>query len=129
MKTVTGKVVSTKPSTLSSAAKNLSGFTYLDENGAPDAVRAYLKRASDAFNTLVQFQKDLKAPHSQRKRRASRKPPDFHAKIETLATVDENYPGEEKIKNVENKGKRKKNRAFGVSNEYISLGTTCWKEF
>lgn len=116
MKTVTGSVLSTKPVSLSSAAKNLSAFASLEEeNGASDAVRVYLKRASDAFNSLVQFHKELKAPHSNRKRKASQ-PLDIDTKIETLATVDKK-PDEEKIKNVERKGKRKRNRELEVNNE------------
>lgn len=116
MKTVTGQVVSTKPVSLSSAAKNLSAFASLEEeNGASDAVRVYLKRASDAFNSLVQFHKELKAPHSNRKRKASQ-PLVVDTKIETLATVDKN-PDEEKIKNVESKGKRKKNCELEVNDE------------
>ncbi|XP_027184184.1 vicilin-like seed storage protein At2g18540 [Coffea eugenioides] len=111
-----GQVVSTKPVSLSSAAKNLSAFASLEEeNGASDAVRVYLKRASDAFNNLVQFHKELKAPHSNRKRKASQ-PLVVDTKIETLATVDKN-PDEEKIKNVKSKGKRKKNRELEVNDE------------
>ncbi|KAL3530666.1 hypothetical protein ACH5RR_009988 [Cinchona calisaya] len=114
MKTVTGKVVSTKPISLSTAAKHLSRFTSL-ENTSSNAVRVYLTRASDAFNSLVQFHKDLRGPTSHRKRKAS-EPLDSDVKIETLFTFDENPHGEN-IKNEENKGKRKKNREIEVNNE------------
>ncbi|KAK9061957.1 hypothetical protein SSX86_019141 [Deinandra increscens subsp. villosa] len=56
MKTVTGKIVSTKPVNLSKAAKILSNFVNSD-NGASQPVAAYLRRASAAFNELVYFKK------------------------------------------------------------------------
>ncbi|KAI3794178.1 hypothetical protein L1987_36807 [Smallanthus sonchifolius] len=56
MKTVSGKIVSTKPVNLSKAANILSNFVTSD-NGASQPVAAYLRRASAAFNELVYFKK------------------------------------------------------------------------
>lgn len=63
MKTVSEKLISSKPISLSKAAKILSGFAG-HEHGASDAVSVYLDCAADAFNSLVSFHKDLKNPHS-----------------------------------------------------------------
>lgn len=51
---ITGRVVSTKPISLSRAAKLVSRFSAV-ENGASPAVSIYLQRTSDAFNRLVQY--------------------------------------------------------------------------
>uniref|UniRef100_A0A5B6Z0P5 Uncharacterized protein n=1 Tax=Davidia involucrata TaxID=16924 RepID=A0A5B6Z0P5_DAVIN len=66
MKTVSGKVVSTKSISLSKAAKVLSTFAAA-ETGASQGVSTYIKRASASFNELVQFHKELKASRSDRK--------------------------------------------------------------
>lgn len=63
MKTVSEKLISSKPISLSKAAKILSGFA-AHEHGASDAVSVYLDCAAGAFNRLVSFHKDLKNPHS-----------------------------------------------------------------
>ncbi|KAI3519334.1 hypothetical protein L1887_08364 [Cichorium endivia] len=59
MKTVSGKIVSTKPVNLSKAANILSNFVTSDD-GASQSVSAYLRRASVAFNELVYFKKHHK---------------------------------------------------------------------
>ncbi|KAI3722737.1 hypothetical protein L2E82_33799 [Cichorium intybus] len=59
MKTVSGKIVSTKPVNLSKAANILSNFVTSD-NGASQSVSAYLRRASVAFNELVYFKRHHK---------------------------------------------------------------------
>lgn len=59
MKTVSGKIVSTKPVILSKAATILSNFVTI-ENGASQSVSTYLRRASVAFNELVYFKKHHK---------------------------------------------------------------------
>ncbi|XP_010260126.1 PREDICTED: uncharacterized protein LOC104599327 [Nelumbo nucifera] len=71
MKTVSGSLVSSKPISLSKAASVLSSFVSA-ETGASQAVSAYLRRASDAFNELVQFHRELKAGRSERKRKKER---------------------------------------------------------
>ncbi|XP_052190959.1 uncharacterized protein LOC127800409 [Diospyros lotus] len=66
MKTISGKVVSTKPISLSKAAKVLSNFVTI-ETGASQAVSAYLRRALVSFNELVQFHQELKGSKSNQK--------------------------------------------------------------
>ncbi|KAJ4725926.1 nucleolar protein 58-like [Melia azedarach] len=68
MKAVTGKVLSTTPISLSKAASILSKFVSAD-NGASQAVCAYLRRASFSFNELNQLHKELK---SHRKHKTSK---------------------------------------------------------
>nr|GMD36348.1 nucleolar protein 58-like [Ipomoea batatas] len=63
MKTISGKVISTKPVSLSDAAVIISDFA-ATETGASDAVSVYIRRAADAFNQLVQFHHDLRYPNS-----------------------------------------------------------------
>ncbi|KAA8549532.1 hypothetical protein F0562_001450 [Nyssa sinensis] len=71
MKTVSGKVVSTKPLSLSQAATVLSTFAAA-ETGASQAVSTYLRRASASFNELVQFHKELNASRSDLKHNKNR---------------------------------------------------------
>ncbi|CAK9184825.1 unnamed protein product [Ilex paraguariensis] len=71
MKTVSGEVVYTKPTSLSKAAKILINFVSFD-NGVPYNVSAYLSRALVSFNELVQFHKELKAKPSDRKHKKHR---------------------------------------------------------
>ncbi|CAK9314457.1 unnamed protein product [Citrullus colocynthis] len=66
MKTVTGTVVSSKPISISKAASTLSSFLSVD-NGASQALCAYLRRASASFNELKQLHKELKSSRSVRK--------------------------------------------------------------
>lgn len=113
-KTVTGKLVSTKPISLSNAAKYISRFTS-ENRGRSQAVSAYLQRASDSFNSLVQFQKKLKGSHSRREEQVSQLL-ELAAKVEALGTADENPPGE-KIENSERKGKGKKNQEFELNKD------------
>ncbi|KAK6919598.1 hypothetical protein RJ641_015502 [Dillenia turbinata] len=65
MKTISGKVISSKPISPSRAAKTMSKFAS-SEKGASDAVSACLRRAADACNELVQLHKELKASKSRR---------------------------------------------------------------
>lgn len=67
MKTLSGKVISTKPVSLSDAAAILSDFAST-ETGASDAVSVYIRRAADAFNQLVQFHNDMRPSNSGSKR-------------------------------------------------------------
>ncbi|GAB2214698.1 hypothetical protein Droror1_Dr00019060 [Drosera rotundifolia] len=66
-KSVSGTVVSSRPVSLSKAAKILSDFATMD-NGVSPAMTAYLKLAVGSFNDLVMFHKELKA--SSRKGRS-----------------------------------------------------------
>lgn len=54
MRTISGRVVSTAPVSLSDAAAIMTDFAASD-TGASDAVSVYISRAADAFNRLVQF--------------------------------------------------------------------------
>ncbi|KAK2643221.1 hypothetical protein Ddye_024984 [Dipteronia dyeriana] len=65
MKTVSGRVLSTKPISLSKAASILSNFVSA-ETGASQAVRAYLRRTSISFHELSQLHKELKPNRKQR---------------------------------------------------------------
>ncbi|KAI5666174.1 hypothetical protein M9H77_16027 [Catharanthus roseus] len=100
MKTISGRLISSKTISLSRAARNLSGFVG-HENGASDAVSLYLKRTAEAFNRLVSFHKELKNPHP------------LHKHLQKHRSVAENSePGKSEI--VENRGKSKNNSDFGV---------------
>ncbi|XP_042475008.1 uncharacterized protein LOC122057078 [Macadamia integrifolia] len=69
MKTISGWDTSSKPISLSKAATVLQKIINEDP-GASQAVSVYLKRASAAFDELVQFHKELKG--SRRKHKKSR---------------------------------------------------------
>ncbi|KAJ0084097.1 hypothetical protein Patl1_30812 [Pistacia atlantica] len=69
MKTVTGRVLSTTPISLSKATSILSKFVNADTNASP-ALCAYLRRASVSFNELSQLHKELK---SSRKHKISKR--------------------------------------------------------
>lgn len=66
MKTVSGKVESCEPVSLSKAAKILSKFASSD-NGASPAFAAYLRRASASFDELAQLHKGYKRSGSKHK--------------------------------------------------------------
>ncbi|KAI4375999.1 hypothetical protein MLD38_013801 [Melastoma candidum] len=66
MKTVSARIVSSKPISLSRAAKFLSNFVECD-NGASRAISTYLRHSYDAFNELSEFHKKLKSSCSDRK--------------------------------------------------------------
>nr|XP_043632291.1 protein PXR1-like [Erigeron canadensis] len=70
MKIISGTIVSSKPVNLSKAANILSKFVKSD-NGASQAVSAYLRRASEAFNEHVYFKKNHKLKRSRSKEEAS----------------------------------------------------------
>ncbi|KAK4370396.1 hypothetical protein RND71_009871 [Anisodus tanguticus] len=65
MKTVSGKVTSTTPISLSNAAKSLTKFASSD-HGASHAVSVYLHRAANSFNQLVKVHEKLN-PNSLKK--------------------------------------------------------------
>ncbi|XP_055835669.1 uncharacterized protein LOC129904151 [Solanum dulcamara] len=58
MKTVSGKVKSTTPISLSDAAKSISKFAVSDHE-ASHAVSLYVQRAADSFNNLVKVHQKL----------------------------------------------------------------------
>ena len=96
MKTVSGKIISTKAISLSKAAKVLSNFVAA-ETGASDAVSAYLRRASASFNELVQFHKDLKLSKSDRKlKSANSEGPVKYAKKSELEDSGGSYSARKK---------------------------------
>ncbi|XP_021729448.1 nucleolar protein 58-like [Chenopodium quinoa] len=66
MKTVSGKVLSCKPVSISKAAKVLSKFVSTD-NGASPAFAAYLRRASASLSELAQLHKEQKSSGSRHK--------------------------------------------------------------
>ncbi|XP_076949902.1 uncharacterized protein LOC143622724 [Bidens hawaiensis] len=96
MKTVSGKIVSTKPVSLSKAANVLANFVTSD-NGVSQPVAAYLRRASAAFDELVYFKK-----HHKLKKKSS--------KEEDLTKSDISHRSleEYEVKAVENGGTKKK---------------------
>ena len=65
MKTVSGRVLSSKPISLKKATTTLSTFV-ASENGASPVISAYLRRALSAFKELRQHEKELRAPGSDR---------------------------------------------------------------
>ncbi|XP_021714849.1 DNA ligase 1-like [Chenopodium quinoa] len=82
MKTVSGKVLSCKPVSISKAAKVLSKFVSTD-NGASPAFAAYLRRASASFSELAQLHKEQKSSGSRHKVKKQRS----HSSV-TEATVE-----------------------------------------
>ncbi|OWM67962.1 eukaryotic translation initiation factor 5B [Punica granatum] len=68
MKTVSGKIISTRSVSLAKASKILSKMVTVD-NGASSSISIYLRKASDAFDELAQFHKGIKTPKSDRKSR------------------------------------------------------------
>lgn len=95
MKTVKAKVISSTPVRISKAASILSKFTST-ENGASQAVGAYLRRTSEALNELTQLHKELKSSSSRshRKKERSREPSHPGHVPETLSQ-EPNCTGEE----------------------------------
>ncbi|KAL3652848.1 hypothetical protein CASFOL_002529 [Castilleja foliolosa] len=56
MRKISGQLISSKPVSLSRAAKHINQFASVD-NGASAAVAVYLQRTAEALNHLVQFHK------------------------------------------------------------------------
>ncbi|XWS28916.1 hypothetical protein CRYUN_Cryun25bG0112900 [Craigia yunnanensis] len=72
MKTVAGKILSSTPISVSKAAKIIANFAATD-NGASQAISAYLRRASSSFNELKQLHRELRKPSkSDRKHNKSK---------------------------------------------------------
>lgn len=94
MKAVTGSVTSSRAISLSKAARVLSRFVST-ENGASQAVSAYLKRASSSFDELIQFHKNLKSRN--------------HSNL-NAETERQGRNLEEEIGHFDDQGKRKKKR-------------------
>ncbi|KAK8601522.1 hypothetical protein V6N13_058785 [Hibiscus sabdariffa] len=61
MKTVTGKILSSTHISVSQAAKIINNFAATD-NGASQAISAYLRRTSASFSELKQLHKELRKP-------------------------------------------------------------------
>lgn len=71
MKTISGKVISTKPISFSKAAKIFKEFVNA-ENGASPVIKAYLERTKESFEELNKLHKELKSPRSDRKHKRNR---------------------------------------------------------
>ncbi|GAB4824329.1 hypothetical protein Ancab_007217 [Ancistrocladus abbreviatus] len=99
MRTVSGTIVSSKPVSLSKAAKILSEFASFD-NGASPAFAAYLKRSSASFNELVHLHKELKGSGSERKgKRKYHSQDEVHNVVEAIEEGENGQGGEDsKIK-------------------------------
>ncbi|KAI7728749.1 hypothetical protein M8C21_028678 [Ambrosia artemisiifolia] len=110
MKTVSGKIISTKSVSLSKAANILSNFVTSD-NGASQPVGVYLRRASEAFNELVYFKKHLRSKKHSSKDDASTKSDVSHRSFEEHRTEEV----EGKLRKKEKK--RKKTEASLLSGE------------
>ncbi|KAL1565432.1 hypothetical protein AAHA92_07651 [Salvia divinorum] len=67
---ISGRVLSTKPISLSRAAKLVSRFAAV-ENGSSPAVSIYLERTSDAFNRLLQSHSKADGDSQAKKKRKS----------------------------------------------------------
>ncbi|KAK8596431.1 hypothetical protein V6N13_001056 [Hibiscus sabdariffa] len=78
MKTVTGKILSSTPISVSNAAKIITNFVATD-NGASQAISAYLRRSAASFSELKQLHRELQKPS-----RSNRK----HKKSKSETTVD-----------------------------------------
>ncbi|KAF5768838.1 hypothetical protein HanXRQr2_Chr14g0641211 [Helianthus annuus] len=126
MKTVSGRIVSTKPLSLSKAAYVLSNFVSSD-NGASQPVAAYLRRASAAFDELAYFKKHIKSKKYSSKDDVSTKSDVSHrsfeerdrenggvnkkldhVSVEVEVTIDEHRAGEGDGKLKKKERKRKK---------------------
>ncbi|XP_015582489.2 nucleolar protein 58 [Ricinus communis] len=108
MKTVTGKIVSSNPVSISKAASILSMFVAA-ETGASQAVAAYLRRATTAFDELVRL-------HSKpnRKKHKNQKP-DASASVELpIKEVEKTVKDEgemiNEVKEEKSEGERKKKK-------------------
>ncbi|MBA0644458.1 hypothetical protein Goklo_028614, partial [Gossypium klotzschianum] len=102
--TVTGKILSSTPVSVSKAAKIIANFAATD-NGASQAISAYLRRTSASFSELKQLHNELRKPS-----RSDHK----HKKSKPETTVDgAREDGERK------KQKKKKKKAKG---EDIDVG-------
>ncbi|GLT43278.1 hypothetical protein SLA2020_172400 [Shorea laevis] len=67
MKTITGGVISSTPVSLVKAAKVVSNFAAI-ENGASQAISAYMRRAAVSFNELNQIHREIeKSSKSEKK--------------------------------------------------------------
>ncbi|XP_021889785.1 uncharacterized protein LOC110808564 [Carica papaya] len=135
MKTVSGKVISTAPISLSKAASIISNFAAA-ENGASQAISAYVRRASAAFTELAHLHKELKySSKSSGKRRwpkpdvsQEQNPPtriDADGEPNHLAELSQERSQGENIEGGKHRNKKKKERGeFDdfVKNEDESAG-------
>lgn len=71
MKTISGRVTSSNPISLSKATSVLTTFVAA-ETGASQAVNAYLRRTVEAFNELNQLHRELKGSKSSRKHKRAK---------------------------------------------------------
>ncbi|XP_010535557.1 PREDICTED: protein FAM133-like [Tarenaya hassleriana] len=112
MKTVTGRVISAEPISVAKAASILSRFAS-SEHGATQAVSAYLRRASAAFNELKCLHRDLKTSTLNKKK------PRSDATLERNRTHESGEPG--RSGEVKKKHKKKENES-GKVGEFVENG-------
>ncbi|XP_024011920.1 nucleolar protein 58 [Eutrema salsugineum] len=112
MKTVTGRVVSAEPISLSKAATILSRFV-TSENGASQDVSAYLRRAAAAFTESKSFHKEISSSSLKETKTRS------NARNERNQTVEFEEPGRAKGNDdsVENGGEIRFRKSEAVSEE------------
>ncbi|KAJ6758031.1 DNA TOPOISOMERASE 1-LIKE [Salix koriyanagi] len=111
MKTVTGKITKSTPVTIAKAASILSKFVSTD-NGASQALNAYLRRATAAFDELARL-------HSKSDRRKHKRDsaPDQRVEASQSALVNDN---EQRLK-LEVKEEEETERSNEVKKEKIEV--------
>ncbi|MBA0678702.1 hypothetical protein Goari_020027, partial [Gossypium aridum] len=134
MKTVTGKILSSTPVSVSKAAKIIANFSATD-NGASQAISAYLRRASASFSELKQLHNELRKPsrsdHKHKKskpqttvdgaRESSLEPSEFNSALEDVELSQEAGHGykDGERKKQKNKKKKAKGEDIDVGGEIV----------
>ena len=119
MKTISGKVTSSNPISLSKATSVLTTFVAA-ETGASQAMAIYLRRTVEAFNELTQLHRELKGSKSGRKHKRAKEDHENHRLPEPtnerdIATESAKGSHEKKKK----KKKKKKERVEKSSLEFV----------
>ncbi|KAK8683557.1 hypothetical protein V6N13_039616 [Hibiscus sabdariffa] len=128
MKTVTGKILSSTPISVSQAAKIINNFAATD-NGASQAIGAYLRRASASFSELKQLHKELRKPsrsgHKHKKsksettvdgvRESSLEPSVFNSTREAVQLSQEASHGYGDGERKKHKNKKNKEKGEGIN--------------
>uniref|UniRef100_A0A5B6YY22 Uncharacterized protein n=1 Tax=Davidia involucrata TaxID=16924 RepID=A0A5B6YY22_DAVIN len=116
MRTVSGKVESTKPISLSKAAKVLSAFAAA-ETGASQAVSTYLKRTSVSFNELIQFHQELKETSRSDRKHKKNRPENINSENPIIS--EENLKEARVGRNVEDSVRKRENKKRKKSGEDV----------
>ncbi|XP_012846014.1 PREDICTED: uncharacterized protein LOC105966017 [Erythranthe guttata] len=114
MRKISGQLLSSKPISLSRAAKLISRFAAVD-NGSSPVVSLYLQRTADAFNNLVQFHsKRLRTSDvesSPDRKRAPKPPEDLPERNSNGAAAEDSnggaHPNSVEVTTEERKRKKK----------------------